>query len=101
MPRKYSSTYVTKKLEINFNLKMWRQDIGEFIRRKKFWDGTTRVSKAKRISNDKVTKGIKSFKVYNGHGGEIEIQFKNMNRILNSNEDGLINEYLSSRGLNR
>ncbi len=100
MTRKYNSSYSAQKLEINFNLKMWRQDVAEFIRKKKYWDGTTRVSKSKRVSNDKVARGIKSFKIYNGYGGEVEIQYENMNSILRTDEAELINEYLMSRGLN-
>lgn len=100
MARSYYSTWQVKSLAVNFNLKQWRQDIGEFIRSKKFWDGTTRVTRARTIPNnsDIVAKGVKQFKVYNAYGGEVIIQFQNNSELLYTNEIDLVNDYLKKRG---
>lgn len=102
MARTYYSNHGVKRLDVNFNLKMWRQDIGDFIRRKKFWDGTTRVTKARAIPKGPniVSKGVKSFSIYNAYGGSVDIQFQNTNELLYTNEPELVKEYLASRGIN-
>lgn len=102
MARNYNFNWATKPLTLNFNLKQWRQDIGDFIRRKKFWDGTTRITRSKVIQSDvnSISKGIKQFKIYNAYGGEVIIQYQNYNEILYTNELELVNEYLKFRGKN-
>lgn len=97
MPR--SNTWKTEKLVINFNQKQWRQDFGEFIRQKKFWDGTTRVSKSKSIPKDSsnITKGIKQFSIYNAYGGEVIIQYQNLYEVLYTNESDLVKSYFEER----
>lgn len=102
MARVYHASYNVKHLDVNFNLKMWRQDLGDFIRKNKFWDGSTRVTKAKSIPKGPniISKGVKTFSIYNAYGGSVDIQFQNMNELLYTNEPNLVKEYLISRGIN-
>ena len=97
MPRR--NTWGAEKLTVNFSQKQWRQDFAEYVRRKKFWDGTTRVTKARLIPNttDQVEKGIKEFTVYNAFGGEVVIQFQNLYEVLYTNEFDLVKSYLEER----
>lgn len=101
MSKTYKSTWNVKPLIINFNYKMWRQDFGAYVRSKLFWDGTTRVSRA-RIKNKKnnyVTKGIKTFEVYNSYGGNVTVDFQNNNQIVYTTHEDLAKEYFKERGV--
>lgn len=97
----YNSNWNVKRLSVNFNQKQWRQDFGAFIRSKLFWDGTTRVSRAKAPSKgpNSITKGIKQFEVYNRYGGNVSIQFQNENEVLSTTHEDLVKEYFKERGL--
>lgn len=97
----YNSNWNAKKLSVNFNQKQWRQDFGAFIRTKLFWDGTTRVSRAKAISKgpNLVSKGVKQFEVYNRYGGSVKVQYQNENEILYTTHEDLVKEYSEERGL--
>ena len=73
MGKAYNSKWKVTPLTVNFNQKQWRQDFGAFIRSKLFWDGTTLVtrSKAKSKGPNLITKGIRTFEVYNAYGGSV------------------------------
>lgn len=93
------STWQVEKINVNFNQKQWRQDLGEFIKSKKFWDGTTRVTRSKSVSKDSA--GCKRFSVYNAYGGEVVIQYQNLYEILYSNELDLVKSYLDKRHIEK
>lgn len=102
MPKVYNSTWKVKPLSINFNHKIWRQDLGAYVRSKLFWDGTTRVSRARTINkstNLLITKGIKSFEIYNAYGGSVKVEFQNNNEVLHTTHEDLIKNYFLERGL--
>lgn len=99
MSRKYSSTWKTKSLTIDFAQKQWRQDFGEFIRTKLFWDGTTRITRAKIIDEGNNLEKIKKFEVYNAYGNSVTVKFKNQNEVLYADRQELLNEYLEKRGV--
>lgn len=93
MARRYYSNHETKKLEINFNQKIWRQDLAEFIKRKLNWDVlSTRVTRARVVSGD-----IKQFSVYDGYGRQIDIRYRDGNYIVYADSKDLIDEYTKLR----
>lgn len=101
MSKIYNSNWDVKPLLINFNQKQWRQDLGAYIRNKLFWDGTTRVSRAKSLTKGPniITKGIKSFEIYNAYGGSVKVEFQNNNEILHTTHEALVKQYFEERGL--
>lgn len=93
MTRKYYSNHETKKLEINFNQKIWRQDLAEFIKKKLNWDYlSTRVSRSKVISKD-----VKQFSIYDGYGRQVDVRFQDGNYIVYADKKDLIDEYMKLR----
>ena len=100
MAKTYNSNWKTQRLEINFNQKQWRQDFGAFIREKLFWDGKTRVSRsrAKTKGPNLITKGIKTFEIYNSYSSVI-VEYQNNNEVLYTTHEELVKEYFKERGL--
>lgn len=101
MAKVYNNKWKVKKLSINFNHKQWRQDFGAFVKSKFFWDGTTMVTRSKSTNNgvNISSKGEKQFTVYNAHGGEVKVVYKNENEILYTNQEELVKEYFEERGM--
>ncbi len=99
--KKYNHNWETKPLTLNFNLKQWRQDLGYFIRAKKFWDGTTRITRSKAVgsSSNRFEKGVKQFEIYNAFGGNVIVKYQNCNEILYTNEPELVKNYKEFRGI--
>lgn len=96
MARRYYSNHETKKLEINFNQKIWRQDLAEFVKRKSNWDFlSTRVTRARVVSRD-----IKQFSIYDGYGRQIDIRYQDGNNIVYADNKDLIDEYIKLRTIN-
>ena len=101
MAKVYNSAWSVKPLAVNFNRKEWRQDLGAYVRRKLFWDGTTRVSRSRRKTKDSnlVTKGIKTFEIYNNYGGCVRVDYQNNNEVLYTTHEEIIEKYFEERGL--
>lgn len=87
--KKYNHYWDAQKLIVNFNQKIWRQDLADFIKKKKYW-GPTRVSKVKLVD---VERNIKMFQIYDNWNNCVEIKFTNRNDIVFSSTD-LTNDYL-------
>lgn len=102
MGKAYNSKWKVTPLTINFNQKQWRQDFGAFIRSKLFWDGTTLVtrSKAKSKGPNLITKGIRTFEVYNAYGGSVIVEYQNENEVLYTTHEDLIKQYFEERNIN-
>lgn len=98
MAKKYNSSWNAKRLVISFNQKQWRQDFASFVQEKKFW-GITRVSRAKAISTNPMDRGIKIFEVYDQHGGNVSVTFRNDNEIISTSHSNLVKQYFAERGM--
>lgn len=101
MAKVYNSRWEAKPLIVNFNQKQWRQDFGAFVRSKLFWDGTTMVtrSRAKQKGPNLITKGIRTFEVYNGYGGSVKIEYQNENDVLYTTHEDLVKQYFEERNI--
>lgn len=102
MGKVYNSKWKVTPLTVNFNQKQWRQDFGAFIRSKLFWDGTTLVtrSKAKSKGPNLITKGIRTFEVYNAYGGSVIVEYQNENEVLYTTHEDLIKQCFEERNIN-
>ncbi len=89
MARKYNRSWIAKKNIIDFNQKQWRQDIGYFISQRKFWHFAM-VTRTKVI--DKKNK-VKKFEIYSKNGESFSIKFQGQNKIINSTDLNLVNNY--------
>lgn len=96
MSRKYYASHETKKLEIDFNQKNWRQDLAAFVKKKLNWDWrSTRVTRSKLISNE-----VKQFKIFDQYGRTIDIRYSEKNHIVYADNRALIDEYIRLRSFN-
>ena len=103
MSKTYNTKWLVAPLTVNFNQKQWRQDLGAFIRSKLFWDGTTLVtrSKAKSKGPNLITKGIRTFEIYNAtYGRSVIVEYQNENEILYTTHEDLIKRYFEERNIN-
>ncbi len=77
---------------VNFNHKQWRQDIGAYIKEKKYWNIAV-VSRSKAIDD----KGTKVFEISNNVGNTFKIQYRNQCDIEIADDIDLVNQYLKER----
>lgn len=89
-----ASSWYAKKMTINFNQKQWRQDLAEYLRRRLFWDGTTRVTRTKKTAT------YKQFEVYDQFGGEVVIRYQHDNQVVHTTHQTLIDDYFKERSVN-
>lgn len=69
---------------------------------KLYWDDTTLVtrSKAKSKGPNLITKGIRTFEVYNAYGGSVIVEYQNENEVLYTTHEDLIKQYFEERNIN-
>lgn len=94
-------TLFIEKLGEPAEMKRLKKD-NAFIRSKLFWDGTTLVtrSKAKSKGPNLITKGIRTFEVYNAYGGSVKVEYQNENEVLYTTHEDLIKQYFEERNIN-
>lgn len=90
MARKYNRSWIAKKNIIDFNQKQWRQDIGYFISENKYWHFAM-VTRTRTIDKKKK---IKEFEIYTKGGVNFKITYQGQNKIVNSTDLNLVNNYL-------
>lgn len=93
--KNYNSSWEAKTLKVNFNQKQWRQDIAAWIRDCNLWP-SARVTRSKIVSEEN-NKVIKEFKIFNENDSCFCVQYSGENKILNSSNSVLTEEYLKGR----
>ncbi len=91
----FNSSWEAKSLKVNFNQKQWRQDIAAWVRDCNLWS-SARVTRSKIVSEEK-NNIIKEFKIYNERDNCFYIQYCEENKILDSSNLALTEEYLKGR----
>lgn len=101
MSRVYYSSHKAKRLAVNFNQKIWRQDLAYFIKQKLSWHSDTEATTAKNVDKNKkiFDKGYRYFHVRNLHGDVVYVEFKQNNVITQTSCPKLLEEYLVIRGV--
>ena len=87
--RKYNYNWESKKLTVDFNHKIWRQDIAEYVKKKLFW-GATRVTRSRKNAD-----GTKIFEIYNCYGISVRVCYRKKREIVFCDESEIINNYLA------
>lgn len=98
MTKKYKNCWDSKKMNINFTQKQWRQDFASYVREKLFWD-MAMVTRSTIVKTNNKNEKIKEFSVYNNYGRNIDVKFKNENIIISSTHLDLVNKYLEERNV--
>lgn len=57
-------------------------------------------SKAKSKGPNLITKGIRTFEVYNAYGGSVIVEYQNENEVLYTTHEDLIKQYFEERNIN-
>lgn len=94
----YRNNWEPCKLVVNFNQKQWRQDLASFVVSRLNWFNA-RVTRSKIIEETNL-KSIKEFEIYNHEGRTFKVKYADMNKIISSSNDDIINDYLNKRIFN-